>query len=145
MVGLSFLLYSIPFIMFGARGGRIADQRGARTMALIGITCAAPVVCLYGLLTNAWFIVLLGTVEGLVGAIALPAAQSMMARAAPEGRAAAAQGLMGAGDLSTAAIVALIAPMIYGSAGPEVTFAVAAGAMVVLGLLVAYESREVRS
>jgi MFS family permease len=89
--------------------------------------------------------VLFGTVEGLVGAIALPAAQSMMARAAPEGRAAAAQGLMGAGDLSTAAIVSLIAPMFYGSAGPEVTFAVAASAMAVLGLLVAYESREVRN
>ena len=145
MVGLSFLLYSIPFVLFGARGGRIADQRGARTMALIGIACAAPVVCVYGLLTNAWLIVLFGTVEGLVGAIALPAAQSMMARAAPEGRAAAAQGLMGAGDLTTAAIVSLIAPMIYGSAGPEVTFAVAAGAMAVLGLLVAYESRDVRN
>ena len=144
MVGLSFLLYSIPFIMFGARGGRIADRRGARTMALAGIACAAPVVCIYGLLTNAWLIVLFGTVEGLVGALALPAAQSMMARAAPAGRAAAAQGLMGAGDLSTAAIVSLIAPMIYGSAGPEATFAVAAGAMAVLGVVVAYESREAR-
>ncbi len=144
MVGLSFLLYSIPFIMFGARGGRIADRRGARTMALVGIACAAPVVCIYGLLTNAWLIVLFGTVEGLVGALALPAAQSMMARAAPEGRAAAAQGLMGAGDLSTAALVSLIAPMIYGSAGPAATFAVAAGAMAVLGLVVAYESRDSR-
>ena len=144
MVGLSFLLYSIPFIMFGARGGRIADRRGARTMALAGIAFAAPVVCIYGLLTNAWLIVLFGTVEGLVGALALPAAQSMMARAAPAGRAAAAQGLMGAGDLSTAAIVSLIAPMIYGSAGPEATFAVAAGAMAVLGVVVAYESREAR-
>ena len=144
MVGLSFLLYSIPFVLFGARGGRIADRRGARTMALVGIACAAPVVCIYGLLTKAWLIVLFGTVEGLVGAVALPAAQSLMARAAPEGRAAAAQGLMGAGDLSTAALVSLIAPMIYGSAGPEATFAAAAGAMAVLGLVVAYESRESR-
>ena len=144
MVGLSFLLYSIPFVLFGARGGRIADRRGARTMALVGIACAAPVVCIYGLLTKAWLIVLFGTVEGLVGAVALPAAQSLMARAAPEGRAAAAQGLMGAGDLSTAALVSLIAPTIYGSAGPEATFAAAAGAMAVLGLVVAYESRESR-
>lgn len=42
MIGLSFLMYGIPFALLSAAGGRAADRIGATRAALIGILCAAP-------------------------------------------------------------------------------------------------------
>jgi len=145
MVGLSFLVYTLPFIAFGARGGRLSDTHGSQRMVLIGIAMCAPIVFVYGLLTQSWAIVLMGGVEGIVGAFAIPAAQSLMATAAPPGRASAAQGILGAGDLLAATLVSLIAPTIYGRYGAMTTFGSAAIAMCVLCVLIALMLRGART
>ncbi len=140
-VGISFLLYTIPFVALGARGGRLSDKHGSRRIMIIGIALACPIVATYGLLTNAWLIVAFSIVEGIVGAMAIPAAQSMMTRAAPEGRASAAQGLSGAGDLLGGTVVALFAPAMYGSLGPAATFSIVAGVMFLFLLVAVHQSR----
>lgn len=137
MVGLTFLLYTIPFIMLGASGGRLADRRGPARMVVIGIMATVPLVFIYGVVTSAWVLVGLAIVEGIVGALSIPAAQALMATVAPVGRASAAQGLMGSGDLLAATFMSLIAPMIYGWYGPEATFGFAAVMMIISGSAVA--------
>ncbi len=140
MVGLTFLLYTIPFIMLGAAGGRVADRHGASRMTVIGIFLTAPLVLVYGLLESAWLLVAFAVVEGVVGALSIPAAQSLMAQAAPKGRAAAALGLSGSGDLIAATLMSLIAPVLYGSSddnGGLITFGFAAVLMVMCGTVVA--------
>ncbi|NBR00629.1 MAG: MFS transporter, partial [Actinobacteria bacterium] len=42
MVGLTFLLYTIPFILMGAAGGRLSDRRGAERMTVVGIFMTIP-------------------------------------------------------------------------------------------------------
>ena len=42
MVGMTFLLYTIPFIVLGAAGGRLSDRRGPARMTVIGIFCTVP-------------------------------------------------------------------------------------------------------
>jgi MFS family permease len=79
-------------------------------------------------------------VEGVIGALSIPATQSLMAQVAPKGRAAAAQGLNGSGDLIAGIIMSLIAPVLYGSSeehGGVLTFGFAAGLMVIFGTAVA--------
>jgi len=142
-VGLSFLAYTIPFVVFGARGGRLSDIHGPNRMVFWGILVTVPAVAVYGLFTNSWLIVAFAVVEGTIGAIALPAAQSLMARSAPVGRASAAQGVLGAGDLLSASIVALIAPAIYGMYGPTTTFFATAGVMSLLLIVVTWQLRGV--
>lgn len=137
MVGMTFLLYTIPFILLGAKGGRLADKRGAAKMTVIGIFLTAPLVMLYGFLPSALLLVSFSLVEGVVGALSIPATQSLMAQVAPEGRASAAQGLNSTGDLIAGSIMALIAPMIYGSYGPGATFTFAAVVMLICGTGVA--------
>jgi len=137
MVGMTFLLYTIPFIFLGAKGGRIADTRGAARMTVIGIFLTAPLVMLYGFLPSAFLLVSFSLVEGVIGSLSIPATQSLMAQVAPLGRASAAQGLNGTGDLIAGSIMALIAPMIYGSHGPGATFTFAAVLMVICGTAVA--------
>lgn len=140
MVGLTFLLYTIPFILLGAAGGRVADRHGASRMTVIGIFLTAPLVLVYGILTDPWLLVAFAVVEGVLGALSIPAAQSLMAQAAPKGRAAAAQGLNGSGDLIAATIMSLIAPVLYGASddnGGVITFGFAAVLMVICGTAVA--------
>ncbi|MEY5058504.1 MAG: hypothetical protein RJA51_251, partial [Actinomycetota bacterium] len=137
MVGLTFLLYTIPFILMGAAGGRLADRRGAERMTVVGIFMTIPLVFVYGLLESAWLLVAFAVVEGVIGALSIPAAQSLMAKVAPEGRATAAQGLAGSGDLLAATLMSLLAPALYGGFGPVATFGVAAALMCGTGTAVA--------
>jgi MFS family permease len=140
MVGLTFLLYTIPFIVLGAAGGRLADTRGAARMTVIGIFLTVPLVFVYGLLQSAWLLVAFAVVEGVIGALSIPAAQSLIAQTAPKGRAAAAQGLAGSGDLLAATIVSLIAPALYGSSedfGAVIVFGFVAVLMAICGTAVA--------
>lgn len=136
-VGLTFLLYTIPFIVLGAAGGRLADRRGPARMTVIGLFLTAPLIFVYGMLRDPWLLVGFAVVEGLIGAVSIPAAQSLMAQVAPTGRAAAAQGLAGSGDLLTATLMSLAAPAIYGASGPLATFGFAAALMVAGGAGVA--------
>jgi MFS family permease len=142
-VGLSFLLYTLPFVIFGARGGRLSDVHGPKKMVIIGLLLTIPSTAAYGLFTNSWVIVGFAVIEGSIGAIALPAAQSLMARSAPEGRASAAQGVLGAGDLMTATVFALIAPAIYGAYGSRGTFFSAGAIMTLLLFVVLWQLRGV--
>jgi MFS family permease len=142
MVGMTFLLYTIPFILLGAAGGRLADRRGAARMTVIGIFMTVPLVFVYGLLNSAWLLVGFAIVEGVIGALTIPAAQSLMAQVAPKGRASAAQGLSGAGDLMAGVLMSLIAPVLYGSSesvarGGLITFGFAALMMAICGTAVA--------
>jgi DHA1 family multidrug resistance protein-like MFS transporter len=140
MVGLTFLLYTIPFVLLGAAGGRLADTRGAARMTVVGIFLTVPLVFVYGLLQSAWLLVAFAVVEGVIGALSIPAAQSLIAQTAPEGRAAAAQGLAGSGDLLAATIVSLIAPALYGSSedyGSIIVFGFVAALMAICGTAVA--------
>ena len=137
MVGLTFLLYTIPFILMGAAGGRLSDRRGAERMTVVGIFMTIPLVFVYGLLESAWLLVAFAVVEGVIGALSIPAAQSLMAKVAPEGLATAAQGLAGSGDLLAATLMSLLAPALYGGFGPVATFGVAAALMCGTGTAVA--------
>lgn len=115
MVGLTFLLFTIPFVLLGAAGGRLADRRGPAKMTLIGMFLTVPLVFVYGVLPAAWLLVAFAVIEGVVGALSTPAAQSLVAQSAPPGRATAAQGLAGSGELLAATLVSLIAPALYGT------------------------------
>jgi hypothetical protein len=67
-----------------------------------------------------------GLFEGLVQASVIPAALSAIAKAAPVGRASAAQGLSGAVNVFGQMVAAFIAPSIYGAYGAFITFFVVA-------------------
>ena len=136
-VGLTFLLFTVPFIIFGAKGGRLVDRRGPERMIVVGITMMVPLVFVYGLLPTSELLVAFAVVEGLISAISSPSAQSLMAKVAPLGRASAAQGLQASGDLVGAILMSFAAPWMYGAHGAAFTFGVAAALMAVMGLVVA--------
>lgn len=137
MVGLTFLLFTVPFVVLGARGGRLVDRRGPERMIVIGIAMMVPLVWVYGVLPSAGLLVAFAVVEGVISAVSSPASQSLMAKVAPHGRASAAQGLQASGDLVAAVGMSFVAPWMYGAKGPAFTFGFAAVLMVIMGTAVA--------
>jgi MFS family permease len=129
MIGIGFLMYGIPFALLASLGGRLADRRGAFRVSIAALVLVVPLTALYGIITVPVLMLLLFAIEGSVQALGVPAAQSVVAQAAPVGRAAAAQGLAGAMNLLGATVSAFSAPAIYEAWGPVATFSIA-GAIV---------------
>ncbi len=132
MVGISFALYSLPFILLSSTGGKIADRGNPQRIALWSMLAVAPFVFFYGFFDSLWIVVAINLGEGVVAALAYPATVAAVAKAAPPGRAAAAQGLSGSAGLLGATLTAFIMPSVYGRYGATVTFGVVAAAMLAL-------------
>lgn len=135
VVGLSFLLYGLPFILLSRVGGRLVDKWGALRTALLAIFIVAPITGSYGLFAAPAAIIAVSVVEGIAQAATVPAAQASMASVAPPGRAAAAQGLSGASNLVGASLMAFISPWVYGEFGSEAAFISVAVVMLLVSLL----------
>ncbi|MFZ9629067.1 MAG: MFS transporter [Ilumatobacteraceae bacterium] len=142
LIGFAFLLFGVPFALLASTGGRIVDRIGAVRGAVITAVLVTPLVVSYGLIRSPLVIVLLSGVEGVVQALGIPAVQAAVASSAPEGRAGAAQGLAGAGNLAMGALTAFSAGPIYAGLGSEGMFAIAAlGTLAVTGLALVQHGR----
>lgn len=141
IVGLSFLLFGLPFALLAPTGGRLVDRIGPVRASVIAMALVTPLVLSYGFIAVPIVIAVLSGVEGCIQALGVPAVQSAVARAAPEGRAAAAQGLAGAGNLAMGAVTAFSAGPIYGNLGPGWMFGIAASVGAVLTVLAVIQRR----
>ena len=132
MVGFSFALYSVPFMLLSSAGGKIADRGHPQRIALWSMLAVAPFVFFYGFFASLWIVVSINLGEGIVQAVAYPATAAAVAKAAPPGRASAAQGLSGSAGLLGSTLSAFIMPSVYGRYGATVTFGAVALIMLVL-------------
>jgi len=126
MTGLTFAVYGLPFILFSARAGKLIDKRSPIAVVLWLVIPISLLTISYGLIKNPWVILGVGLFEGIAQAAVIPAALSAIAKAAPLGRASAAQGLSGAVNVFGQMVAAFIAPTIYGAYGAFTTFFVVA-------------------
>lgn len=122
VVGISFALYGVPFMLLAPAGGRLADRSEPQRIALWSMLVVAPFVFFYGFFDVLWIVVALNIFEGIAQAVAYPATVAAVAKAAPDGRASAAQGLSGSAGLVGAMIMAFTMPSVYGRYGALVTF-----------------------
>jgi MFS family permease len=135
MTGLTFAVYGLPFILFSARAGKLIDKRSPIAVVLWLIIPISLLTISYGVIKQPWVILGVGLFEGILQATMMPAALSAIAKAAPLGRASAAQGLSGAVNVFGQMVAAFIAPTIYGAYGAFVTFfAVAIGIAAIAGM-----------
>ncbi|MBI4883064.1 MAG: MFS transporter [Actinobacteria bacterium] len=141
LIGLTFLAYGIPFTLLATAGGRLSDRRGAVRVAFVSTMLVAPVTASYGLLAAPILILVLTVVEGCLQALGVPASQSMVAAAAPLGRAAAAQGLAGGSNLLIAAVTAYSAGTLYKLLGAAWLYSIAAGGVALFAILSLWQAR----
>jgi MFS family permease len=135
MTGLTFAVYGLPFILFSARAGKLIDKRSPIAVVLWLIIPISLLTISYGVVKQPWVILGIGLIEGILQATMMPAALSAIAKAAPPGRASAAQGLSGAVNVFGQMVAAFVAPTIYGAYGAFATFfTVAIGIAAIAGL-----------
>ena len=135
MTGLTFAVYGLPFILFSSRAGKLIDKRSPVAVVLWLVIPISLLTISYGIVKQPWIILGIGLFEGILQATMIPAALSAIAKAAPLGRASAAQGLSGATTVLGQMIAAFTAPSIYGAYGAFVTFfVVALGIATIAGL-----------
>ena len=132
VVGLTFFLFAIPFVLFTARLGRLADRIGHVRIALCGLALLVPCTAVYGIIRSIPVLVVLPMAESLAQAATVPASQAAMAAACPPGRAAAGQGLAVATQLAGAGMAALVAAPVYEQFGPAPLFATTAAVMALI-------------
>ena len=136
MTGLTFAAYGLPFILLSARAGKLIDKRSPIPVVLWLAIPTTLVTSSYGLVKQPWVILGIAMIEGILQAAMIPATLSAIAKAAPLGRASAAQGLSGAVIVFGQMIAAFIAPTIYGAYGAFTTFfmvAIGIGAITAIG------------
>jgi len=132
LISLAFVTYGVPFALLASKGGALADRFGALRVTVISAVAVAPLVAAYGFISAPMLIVGLSAVEGVVNSAGVPAATALVAQAAPEGRAAAAQGLSGAASILCGAVTAYSAGWFYEAAGAKAMFAFAGAAVLAL-------------
>jgi len=138
-IGLT--LAALPIAMLSPLGGSLAQRYGARRWAIGGIASITLLTTFYGVVPGVVALVALTMVTSVLEGFAFPSAPMLVAAAVAENRQAAAQGLMGAVEVATAAVAAVIISIIYDRHGDLVAWIVTASTMAILLLIGAILTR----
>jgi MFS family permease len=138
-IGLT--LAALPIAMLSPLGGSLAQRYGARRWAIGGIASITLLTTFYGIVPGVVALVALTMVTSVLEGFAFPSAPMLVAAAVAENRQAAAQGLMGAVEVATAAVAAVTISIIYDRHGDLMAWIVTASTMAILLLFGAILTR----
>jgi DHA1 family multidrug resistance protein-like MFS transporter len=129
IINLSWVLFSLPFVLMTKPAGWMADHLDRRLLALGGLTIEVVVCSLYPFIHSVALILALGTFEACALAAALPSGQSLMTEAVPDDGHGRVQGLYATSQLSAMTIAATAAGFLYAEApwAPFVSMAIGSG------------------
>ena len=128
LVGLGFLIIALPTVVLTPLSGRLADRTNPVRLALVAAVVGLPLVAGYGLVGAIPALLVVGAMHSACWAFVSLPAQAAVAKVAPPGQTAEAQGMVQASGLTLAAIGAFAAAPLYEAGGPAVLFlATAAG------------------
>lgn len=134
-IGVSLVLYGLPFMIAAPIGGRLADRHGPMRVAMVALAAIIPLTVVYGHLTVPLLLMSLAMIEGAANGLGMPSAQTLMALSTKDGERATGQGLAAATGQLAAGVSALVAPRLFEDYGPEWTFFWVAVAILVLSTL----------
>ena len=134
-VGVSLTMYGIPFAITASMAGKFIDRSGPWLAAVFAVVIIIPMTVIYGFLASPILLMALAMFEALGQGIGSPACHAAMVAATDENERATGQGLVAAASSIGAGIAALIAAPLYAGPGPEVTFIIVAGVVLVLSLV----------
>ncbi len=134
-VGVSLTMYGIPFAITASMAGKFIDRSGPWLAAVFAVVIIIPMTVIYGFLASPILLMALAMFEALGQGIGSPACHAAMVAATDENERATGQGLVAAASSIGAGIAALIAAPLYAGPGPEITFIIVAGVVLVLSLI----------
>jgi MFS family permease len=123
IIGLSYTVFALPLIILGPWAGRLSDRHNRVLLILAPSLVAGAIYIAYGFLTNLWIIMVLGTLEGAMIALLVPASDSYLADVMPSSMRGRVQGMVTTTNTAMGFIGALICGPLY-AIGPLYLFLV---------------------
>jgi MFS family permease len=130
-VGMSWTLFAVPFAAVSPLAGRLVDRLDRRWLAIAGMVGSAGFAVTYPFLPSPPWLMGLGMFESVAVAVAFPAAQSLLAQAAPASALGRAQGLFTTAETAAIAVAAAVSGYLF-SLARWVPFIVAAAVATLL-------------
>jgi MFS family permease len=134
-IGLSWTLFAVPFVVASRPGGWLADHTDRRWLVIAALGFSVVLCCTYPFIENIWPLLVLGGVEALGMAIALPAAQSLLTQGSPEHELGRVQGLFSTSETGGIALAAAVGGALFGLVTWAPFVAGAIGALVLTAAL----------
>ena len=130
-VGLSWTLFAVPFVAMARPGGWLADHADRRWLVIGSLASSVFFCCIYPFITSLTLLLVLGGLEAVGLAVALPSAQSLLTQGSSEGELGRVQGLFSSSETAAIAVSAGVAGVLFGMApwAPFVTGAAGAAAL----------------
>ncbi|MGL4173095.1 MAG: MFS transporter [Actinomycetota bacterium] len=122
LIGLSYSVFAVPFIVVAGPAGRLADRIGGGAVYARGAVILLSFTVAYALIRNPWLATGVGFAESTAQAFVFIGAGAAMAQAVDPVRASSAQGLSRAAGLAAAAVVSAFSGWVYASGGPGLLF-----------------------
>lgn len=135
-IGITFSMFALPQIFFGARAGKIADRLGRAPFLLASGVLAGLIYVSYGFMTSLVLIAVFGVLEGLVIVFQGPVVQGFLADASPRDARGRAQGLSGAMGAIGGSAMAFVSLPLYHHDRPAPF--IVAGIITVIGGMVSF-------
>jgi MFS transporter, DHA1 family, multidrug resistance protein len=132
LIGLSFVLFAVPYAVLAGPAGRYVDRTSPVRAAGLGAIAMFVSIVAYATLRNPSAIVLVALVESSGQAFVAVASTVAVARAAPVERQASAYGLSSGVSTLLAASTSMVAAPIYAAGGPSLLFGLTAGLYVLI-------------
>jgi MFS family permease len=125
-------LFGLPWIFFGALGGRIAQKHGPLRVSAFGLALGSLYMTSYGFMTMPYFMLGVGLTQSMVDSLTVTGIGVAVAQATPPERQAGASGLLGGMQTLTGGIAAMFAGTMYEHFGQKFAFTATGIAMAIL-------------
>jgi DHA1 family multidrug resistance protein-like MFS transporter len=112
-VGLSWTLFSVPFVVMSRPAGWLADHLDRRWLVGAAVTSSIGFCTLYPFLDSLDWLLALGAVEAIGLAVGLPAAQSLLTQGSAPEEVGRVQGMFSTSETGSVALSAAIGGSLF--------------------------------
>jgi MFS family permease len=125
-------LFGLPWIFFGALGGRIAQKHGPLRVSAFGLALGSLYMTSYGFMTMPYIMLGVGLTQSMLDSLTVTGIGVAVAQATPPERQAGASGLLGGLQTLMGGIAAMSAGTMYEHFGQKFAFTATGVAMAIL-------------
>ena len=125
-------LFGLPWIFFGALGGRIAQKHGPLRVSAFGLALGSLYMTSYGFMTMPYLMLGVGLTQSMLDSLTVTGIGVAVAQATPPERQAGAFGLLGGMQTLMGGVAAMSAGTMYEHFGQKFAFTATGVAMAIL-------------
>ena len=125
-------LFGLPWIFFGALGGRIAQKHGPLRVSALGLALGSLYMTSYGFMTMPYLMLGVGLTQSMLDSLTVTGIGVAVAQATPPERQAGASGLLGGMQTLMGGLAAMSAGTMYEHFGQKFAFTATGVAMAIL-------------